>query len=484
MKRQAAVFAVILLLAVCFAVAAPIYLDATADDFTLDGEVLYGDVAEADNVRIKQDISLHDHLIWDAERIPGVSATTDSYWRLMAEKDEDSTRGIAVSLWLNNFNMSGSWGSSGQDHAGIEGKIIDDVIEKANGGNYYGSVVLNDYTDYYPILFDGYGMNVEMPDGTVLGDYPFEDSDVSDFFRVPLDREVKITISYTTEEYDRQEISLNSVGMDNIQLWSDSVQFDGFIYLAALMYDDATGNVMDPSQLPGGSWGVWRIPYDNGAATGQPTLKLAGAELVYTFDESVKGFNLARSADGSEALLVTFEGDKVMLNTLDSETGVLRLRTEVFNDESAAAAGVTPASERGSFEINVNDDFTVLNGWDTIILLTGGDYTPRAVINTETLPITGGNPASEDEYVRTSEETYLFDGEKLYLLDQGRYDYLVTSDDQPNPYYEFYGFARLSVFSVDGELLYCEWIRSPIDYGSYSVPRVGSNFSIELVNEE
>ena len=60
----------------------------------------------------------------------------------------------------------------------------------------------------------------------------------------------------------------------------------------------------------------------------------------------------------------------------------------------------------------------------------------------------------------------------------------MSSDTMPNPYYDFSGFARLSVFSVDGELLYCEWILSPVDYGSYSVPRVGSDFSIELVSDE
>ena len=483
MKRKAAAFAVILLLAVCFAVAAPIYLDATADDFTLDGEVLYGDVAEADNVRIKQDINVSGHLIWHADRIPGVSAATDSYWSLLGEEREYTPYESRPALWLNSFSMGASW-SGEMDTSGIEGEIIDDVIEKAGGGSYYGSVLLNDYTDCYPIQFDSYGMNVEMPDGTVLGDYPFEDSDVSDFFRVPLDRNIKITVSCIIEESGRREITLNSVGMDDIGLWSHSAQFDGFIYLAALMYDGATDTFMDPSQLPGGSWGVWRIPFDNGETTGEPTLKLAGAELVYSFDESVKSFNIASSADGSEALLVTFEGDKVMLNVMDGETGALRLRTEVLNDESAAAAGVASASERSSFGIYANDDFTVLSGWDTIILLTGDDYTPRAVINTETLPITGGKPASEDEYVSPSEEAYLFDGEKLYLLEHGRYNNQMSSDTMPNPYYDFSGFARLSVFSVDGELLYCEWILSPVDYGSYSVPRVGSDFSIELVSDE
>lgn len=483
MKRKAAAFAVILLLAVCFAVAAPIYLDATADDFRLDGEVLYGDVAEADNVRINQDINVGDHLIWHAERIPGVSASTDCCWSLLGEKDEYTAYVRHASLWLDNFNMGASW-SGEMDTPGIEGEIINDVIEKAGGGSYYGSVLLNDYTDCYPIQFDSYGMNVEMPDGTVLGGYPFDNSDVSDFFRVPLDRNIKITVSCIIEESGRREITLNSVGMNGMYIESDSVQFDGFIYLAALMYDGATDTFMDPSQLPGGSWGVWRIPFDNGETTGEPTLKLAGAELVYSFDESVRSFDLARSADGSEALLLTYEGSKVMLNVMDGETGALRLRTEVLSDESAAVAGVTPASELSSFTINVFEDFTVLNSWDTVILLTGIDYTLRAVINTETLPITGGRPASEDEYVRTDGETYLFDGEKLYLLDQGRYDYLVTSDDQPNPYYKFFGFARLSVFSADGELLYCEWILSPVDYGSYSVSRVGSDFSIELVNGE
>ena len=396
MKRKAAAFAVILLLAVCFAVAAPIYLDATADDFRLDGEVLYGDVAEADNVRIKQDINVGGHLIWNAERIPGVSAETDCRWSLLGETDEHYGNAVYAKLWLNSFSMGASW-SGEMDTSGIEGEIIDDVIEKAGGGSYYGSVLLNDYTDCYPIQFDSYGMNVEMPDGTVLGDYPFEDSDVSDFFRVPLDRNIKITVSCIIEESGRREITLNSVGMDDIGLWSHSAQFDGFIYLAALMYDGATDTFMDPSQLPGGSWGVWRIPFDNGETTGEPTLKLAGAELVYSFDESVKSFNIASSADGSEALLVTFEGDKVMLNVMDGETGALRLRTEVLNDESAAAAGVASASERSSFGIYAHDDFTVLDGWDTIILLTGDDYTLRAVINTETLPITGGKPETEYE---------------------------------------------------------------------------------------
>ena len=483
MKRKAAAFAVILLLAVCFAVAAPIYLDATADDFRLDGEVLYGDVAEADNVRIKQDINVGDHLIWNAERIPGVSASTDCCWSLLGEKDEYTAYERHASLWLDNFNMGASW-SGEMDTPGIEGEIINDVIEKAGGGSYYGSVLLNDYTDCYPIQFDSYGMNVEMPDGTVLGGYPFDNSDVSDFFRVPLDREVRISVSYNIDEYNRHDITLNEAGMDDIGLWSHSAQFDGFIYLAALMYDGATGAQMDPSQLPGGSWGVWRIPFDNGETTGEPTLKLAGAELVYSFDESVKSFNIASSADGSEALLVTFEGDKVMLNVMDGETGALRLRTEVLNDESAAAAGVASASERSSLNIIAHDDFTVLADWDCIILLTGGDYTLRAVINTATLPITGGKPETEYEYVSSDEDTYLFDGEKLYLLEHGRYNNQMSSDAMPNPYYDFSGFARLSVFSVDGELLYCEWILSPVDYGSYSVQRVDSDFSIELVSDE
>lgn len=483
MKRKAAAFAVILLLAVCFAVAAPIYLDATADDFRLDGEVLYGDAAEADNVRIKQDINVSDHLIWNAERIPGVSASTDCCWSLLGEKDEYTAYVRHASLWLDNFNMGASW-SGEMDTPGIEGEIINDVIEKAGGGSYYGSVLLNDYTDCYPIQFYGDGMNFEMPDGTVLGDYVFDNTDVSDFFRVPLDREVRISVSYNIDEYNRHDITLNEAGMDDIGLWSHSAQFDGFIYLAALMYDGATGAQMDPSQLPGGSWGVWRIPFDNGETTGEPTLKLAGAELVYSFDESVKSFNIASSADGSEALLVTFEGDKVMLNVMDGETGALRLRTEVLNDESAAAAGVASASERSSLNIIAQDDFTVLADWDCIILLTGDDYTLRAVINTATLPITGGKPETEYEYVSSDEDTYLFDGEKLYLLEHGRYNNQMSSDTMPNPYYDFSGFARLSVFSVDGELLYCEWILSPVDYGSYSVQRVDSDFSIELVSDE
>lgn len=98
----------------------------------------------------------------------------------------------------------------------------------------------------------------------------------------------------------------------------------------------------EPDGLPGGSWGVYRIPCVQ--AGDGPVPDLSSAENIYPITRGWGYIHLELSEDGEELLLVTGEADGDWLTVIDLATGEQRQRLQLddeayFNSSTQYAVG-------------------------------------------------------------------------------------------------------------------------------------------------
>ena len=216
------------------------------------------------------------------------------------------------------------------------------------------------------------------------------------------------------------------------------------------------GEPLEDALLPGGSWGVYRIPCGEDDGISRVTADPARAQLVYPVPGGADGMKLALSGDGSRLLLFTAEEGTLYLNVLSLD-GRLTQRLPLIDEDgferqlrTGLCRGRGPAGElarRGQPR------------------RPGGRHGHRAhgerrrVRPRPSRPTWPGCPcrsgyAGPEWDVFGSIVQLATDGERIVLLQDGH----LYGDGALRP-----GWQRLSVFGPGGELLCCEWLESGIN---------------------
>ena len=289
-----------------------------------------------------------------------------------------------------------------------------------------------------------------LPVGAVL--HSGDGVDVSEYFPIPLPEgaaaDVRITLTPPGPEngysgsvsYDI-EPALGAQYLSAVGGAADAGEWSYFLFYA---YEaDTDGDFvrrLDGSMLPGGGWGVWRVPCEGEGEERSPDF--ARAELVVPMDWGWEGACLGLSDDGGELLVFTTEGRELWLNaySLEGEPGSrVRLSDgwEYYNIDG--------------LEVLTGPDCAGIDfvGAFCAAVKSGGEWRAAAALELDALPDGG------EEYAAWYDEPEITSRSgRLALLGEGRL--LLPGEDRSNR------IRRLCVFE-DGSLTSCELIRSQLD---------------------
>ena len=396
MKFAKRVFALLAVLALAVLAAGNLLLWPQRNDLKLDGEVLYGERADAAGVRLSYDRELESHLDWSIDYDLGTGEQTmQSDWTLKGDgREGTSPVEPQISLTINMGNNSHSWNSGEPDfHSEYVYDVYADMVEMAGDAETYTRRLrLNDYTDIMPVTAEIHGTNVYED----LYEYTF-DYDVSEYFPIPLPEEVWM------------EVMLER-GVDGSRL---SIEFLDSQYI---------GGVYDSSLC---------------AADGNLYIKFC-----------------ARDEEGT-LLIFTAEDDALYLNVMDAGSGELLQRqlllvgSDWSFDESYTLADATSGAD-----VTPVDGYYVLNVGNVLQVLSegGGLYTPLLTVDTSNPPAPE-RYENEDCYVHSGGNVfYATDGERLVVLNNS------SVDDYSDPENStMTGYLQVNVYDGSG-LIYSEWL--------------------------
>ena len=303
MKRCAWTLVIAFALAACFLAGTAVYMREQRDGLALTTRVLAGDISSAEGIELSLRTAFEGHLVFDTELdIYGGGQSTESGWStetvpLYPPRSLERNSGLTLRQWgfgLLNLDLNVLPYMHPAERA-----IYDDFewqAKAASGLSAEGRVLLNDYTDTLPLAL-----------GT-RGDVDIKERESyfvpgGAYFPVPLPGEVWADVSICLRE-ENDYFELSAPQLDDITCIYSSAVGDSEVYFAAQMSLD--GELLDSSLLPGGSWGVWRIPCTEGEDGGLAA-DPGAVESVFTLAEPVQDMALYLSRGGEELMLFTLE---------------------------------------------------------------------------------------------------------------------------------------------------------------------------------
>ena len=488
MRRYGTAFAALSVLAVAVFAAGTLALNAVRDSARLSGEVLTGERSAAQGVTLSRDMSLADHLLWDTSWDSGAgTGETDTRWKIEDTWTPDyySNPGIEVIdvLYTGTF----CWYDG--DIRAMPGSY-EAILEDLLGGRWdtpsaSGEFLLNDYVGNCLLNFE-----TEL---LLCDDSNPADEHYSQMFRLPLPREVRLSVTY---EYVGNRHTASFTMLDPPQegdiyrvtyTESDSVFApSGYLYFVFATRDIATDELLDGSGLPGGGWGVYRVPVSDYVKvepltnsfgwvsygerlddlTGRwwaensfrATANLRNAENVHVPGADWDGAWLELSHDGESVLLFTIEGGRIYLTVLDAETAAETQRLELCPDGGEARFG-----KAVDYGYCADGEYAVFSGIyedEDVVAVTarrsGGRYEPIGTVELERPELPGL------DVKLCYAPLYAYDGERLCVLQQ-----LAVSDGEEretplrDPIYGYNDFENVWLLRIysGGEQVYSELIR-------------------------
>lgn len=463
MKRVTAALLVLAVLAACFIGGASAYMDRRADDLEISGEALCGDAAAAEGFTVNLDAVLGGHVVWASRYVPSTGErSTNHHWSWLDTELYERSNPPEVRL-------SGAWLDSGVSWSGTsnmdrlyDGQSIEDALynsikdEVEVGDTVSKTVLLNDYTDTLPLEFGA--SRIENDD----------EEQLKRVFRVPLEEDVPVRLTMTRRQ-DGGELYIDADLGQYIPNSASAFAADGNIYSLMLLMDE-NGVQADASLLPGGSWGVYRIPCE--FTDGEPegvrwwtddpgvAAEPEGSELVFPLDAGCTAANLFLSYDGQYLQLVTCEGGELYFTVIDITSGEALSCEKMPPVFDVDGYDVEPEYGVWNMECTLYEDFAVFSSYDTLYVYEpcDGDYELKLCLDVNDAPLpekyTWDN-YGYDEYIEYSE--YAWDGERLAVLDSGQVSFQEEKDGE----WLEEDCARLCIYDgSSGELLYCDMLKN------------------------
>ena len=448
MRKQAAALSLIAILMLGLFCGISAHLSGKLNDFEINGEVLAGERAGAQGIELV------------IERAPGGSETSAP--RLTAAySPETASQSLAVSWFPRREAAEDAPGLSilpshilGSGYADDETRsnvsrggtdFIDRAVdERAAGGEGSFELRVADCADVLPLDFSASG-------GLDLVNLP-DDAELSKLFPLPVPEELTLEIDYGSYPGGSSASISPDGGLRGYS--SSALGADGSMYL--VFYVSYEGERLDAGRLPGGSWGVYRIA--GSESEGRLRLDLSEAENIYPLEGGWEAARIAAGPEGEELLLFTVEGGALWLTVIETATHTAVQRLELMSAAEAAdcAGGLeglvtAPLLRSGGL-------MALMPGGDTLVALRmdSGRCAESFVLRLGSLPV-------PEEVVVSGgvKQTYLEDVdvklaggrvavlERLYYQHAGSYAFSSTA-------------TRLSVFE-NGEIIFCEWLTSPLD---------------------
>lgn len=448
MRKQAAALSLIAILMLGLFCGMSAHLSGKLNDFEINGKVLAGERAGAQGIELV------------IERAPGGSETSAP--RLTAAySPETASQSLAVSWFPRREEAEDAPGLSILPSHILGAGCADDetlsetcrggtdfidraVDERAAGGEGSFELRVADCADVLPLDFSASG-------GLDLVNLP-DDAELSKLFPLPVPEGLTLEIDYGS--YPGGSSASISPDGGLLGYSSSALGSDGSIYL--VFYASYEGERLDAGRLPGGSWGVYRIA--GSKSEGRLRLDLSEAENIYPLEGGWEAARIAAGPDGEELLLFTVEGGALWLTVIETATHTAVQRLELMSAAEAAdcAGGLeglvtAPLLRSGGL-------MTLMPGGDTLVALRmdSGRCAESFALRLGSLPV-------PEEVVVSGgvKQTYLEDVdvklaggrvavlERLYYQHAGSYAFSSTA-------------TRLSVFE-NGEIIFCEWLTSPLD---------------------
>ena len=328
MKRRFYIFTALAALAAAVCISMNGWLIASADGFAVTGELMLGERDEAEGIGVAYSAALtsgmnmHYAVEIDTVYDAGTGGSESSgRWRTGLERHEaePSFHLSARDALLGRFEWNGS-GNLEEVFASSPDvlPIAEELFSRSDGsGTVISFYPLSGFCDFIPMQFS-------------CGSFTYAGEDApEDVFRVSAgDAELEAGLISRTALNHSLYLSVPGVSVS-----SDSAFGGDWLYFV-LDVRDESGALLDGSLLPGGDWGVYRIPCDGGA------LDPGGAENILPLPEGWLGADLELSADGGTLFVLTRVGGEVKLLLLDLASLELRQSVTVLDEADFEAAGL------------------------------------------------------------------------------------------------------------------------------------------------
>ena len=448
MRKQAAALSLIAILMLGLFCGMSAHLSGKLNDFEINGEVLAGERAGAQGIELV------------IERAPGGSETSAP--RLTAAySPETASQSLAVSWFPRREAAEDAPGLSilpshilGSGYADDETRsnvsrggtdFIDRAVdERAAGGEGSFELRVADCADVLPLDFSASG-------GLDLVNLP-DDAELSKLFPLPVPEGLALEIDYGSYPGGSSASISPDGGLRGYS--SSALGADGSMYL--VFYVSYEGERLDAGRLPGGSWGVYRIA--GSESEGRLRLDLSEAENIYPLEGGWEAARIAAGPEGDELLLFTVEGGALWLTVIETATHTAVQRLELMSAAEAAELGCADALLVTARLLRSGGLMALMPGGDTLVALRmdSGRCAESFALRLGSLPV-------PEEVVVSGgvKQTYLEDVD--VKLAGGRVAVLERLYYQHAGSYAFSSAAtRLSVFE-NGEIIFCEWLTSPLD---------------------
>ena len=448
MRKQAAALSLITILMLGLFCGMSAHLSGKLNDFEINGKVLAGERAGAQGIELV------------IERAPGGSETSAP--RLTAAySPETASQSLAVSWFPRREAAEDAPGLSilpshilGAGYADDETRsnvsrggtaFIDRAVdERAAGGEGSFELRVADCADVLPLDFSASG-------GLDLVNLP-DDAELSKLFPLPVPEGLTLEIDYGAYPGGSSASISPDGGLCGCS--SSALGSDGSMYL--VFYVSYEGERLDAGRLPGGSWGVYRIA--GSESEGRLRLDLSEAENIYPLEGGWEAARIAAGPEGEELLLFTVEGGALWLTVIETATHTAVQRLELMSAAEAADCAGGLESLVTAPLLRSGGLMALMPGGDTLVALRmdSGRCAESFALRLGSLPV-------PEEVVVSGgvKQTYLEDVdvklaggrvavlERLYYQHAGSYAFSSTA-------------TRLSVFE-NGEIIFCEWLTSPLD---------------------
>ena len=436
MRNKAAAFLALFAAAALFCACALVYFDANAAELALETATLYGDADAARGVRVEDEVRLNDRLVWElgADLTDG-SHDTKSHWELMRRRAGNYEHEPEPEIMVKQPYLSGKYYNIDEETVfdyPFQERIYRELAAKLEGDGIVSErIKLADYVENYE-LYAYYSPDGRGFDGTA--DYTFT-------LPVPESAVVEVTLE---RDGGSDDLDINHVMPQNY--YSQSVYDGEDIYLLFDARED--GELLDGAALPGGDWGVYRVPVSDGGAD------FENVENIYALGTEWESARLTVEPERERLLLFTGEDGGVYLTVIDTESDCVLGRMELISAEEIAALGWGDESAllhdmnvytgSGYFAVKIRDIVAAAEQY-------AGAYERLFVLGLSSLPTPDGERSTGGQRL-----DFVRDGERFIMLESGE------TYAEPRGVYPHY--RRVCVFER-GELAYCGWLECQLDTG-------------------
>ncbi len=450
MRKQAAALSLITILMLGLFCGMSAHLSGKLNDFEINGKVLAGERAGAQGIELV------------IERAPGGSETSAP--RLTAAySPETASQSLAVSWFPRREEAEDAPGLSilpshilGSGYADDETRsnvsrggtdFIDRAVdERAAGGEGSFELRVADCADVLPLDFSASG-------GLDLVNLP-DDAELSKLFPLPVPEGLALEIDYGSYPGGSSASISPDGGLRGYS--SSALGADGSMYL--VFYVSYEGERLDAGRLPGGSWGVYRIA--GSESEGRLRLDLSEAENIYPLEGGWEAARIAAGPEGEELLLFTVEGGALWLTVIETATHTAVQRLELMSAAEAAELGCADALESivTARLLRSGGLMALMPGGDTLVALRmdSGRCAESFALRLGSLPVPEEVVVSGSvKHTYTEDVDVKLTGGRVAILEQLCYQH--AGNDAFSS-----AATRLSVFE-NGEIIFCEWLTSPLD---------------------